>query len=81
MSVLLELHSAATCPSGQRASSGPTCDASSLPQGGGYRYTVAVEQGSGKGPKRRQQQQQGPRTFGLREADDGWERIEVGRPA
>ncbi|PRW58696.1 helicase domain-containing [Chlorella sorokiniana] len=46
-------------------------------EGGGYRYSVAVEQGAGKGPKRRQQQQQqGPRTFGLREADDGWERIE-----
>ena len=55
------------------------------PQGGGYRYSVAVEpsSGSSKGPKRRQQQQQqqqqqGPRTFSLREADDGWERIEVG---
>ena len=48
-------------------------------QGGGYRYSVAVEQGSGKGPKRKQQLGHGPRTFGLREADDGWERIEVGR--
>lgn len=49
-----------------------------MAQGGGYRYSVAVEQGSSKGPKKKQQQQQGPRTFGLREADDGWERIEVG---
>ena len=53
-------------------------------EGGGYRYSATVEAGGGKGPKRRQQQQQGgapagPRAFSLREADDGWERIEARR--
>jgi ATP-dependent RNA helicase DHX29 len=50
--------------------------------GGGYRYSVSVDAGGGKVPRKRQQQvQQGPRTFGLREAEDGWERIEEAQNA
>jgi hypothetical protein len=50
-------------------------------EGGGYRYSVVVDaSGGGKVPKRKQQQQQqqqqGPRSFSLREAEDGWQRIE-----
>ncbi|KAI3433652.1 hypothetical protein D9Q98_003461 [Chlorella vulgaris] len=51
-------------------------------EGGGYRYSVVVDaSGGGKAPKRKQQQQQqqqqqGPRSFSLREAEDGWQRIE-----
>ena len=55
--------------------------------GGGYRYSVAVDASAGagagaKGPKRRGAAAAaaavaaGPRSYSLREADDGWERIE-----
>eukprot|EP00887_Chlorella_sp_A99_P005373 scaffold1.g5373.t1 len=46
-------------------------------EGGGYRYSVTVDSSAGgRGPRRKQQQQQGPRKYQLREQDDGWERIE-----
>jgi ATP-dependent RNA helicase DHX29 len=53
-----------------------------LESGAGLRYSVAVDPGAGpkkRGPK--SQAQQGPRTFCLREADDGWERVEEAQAA
>lgn len=48
-------------------------------EAGGYRYAAVVDTSAAaaKGPKRRQAAAvAGPRTFSLREAEDGWERIE-----